>query len=251
MLLTRLPVSRLPVSRLPVSPLGLTLSAEAFGRGIWAWPIVGSVVGAVSALTAVAARQAGLAAPFAAIAAVLASLLLTGALHEDGMADTADGLGGGTTRERKLAIMRDSRIGSFGAIALILTFAIRLAAIAAIGAGPPSRTIACLTVAATLGRTAMLIPLLTLSSARPDGMAAGLGRAGPARAITGLAIGLLTGGMLLPAGTAAWVIGLALSGALAMAWLQHRHLGGYTGDTLGATSVVVECIAVVFCTLPG
>ena len=227
------------LTRLPVQRLGPTPPAAAFGRGVWAYPVVGATIGAAAGGVAAAGLRAGLPASLAAIGAVAASVLLTGGLHEDGVADTADGLGGGSTRARKLAIMRDSRIGSFGAIALVLTLAARLAAIAAIaGTG---RVVACLIAAGALGRAGMLVPLLLLEPARDEGMAARLGAVARWPALAGVAVGAALAFAALPAGEALRGIGLALLGALGMTWLCRRHLGGYTGDTLGATCVVVEC----------
>jgi adenosylcobinamide-GDP ribazoletransferase len=225
------------LTRLPVHRLNLALPAEAFARSIWAYPVAGAVVGGLGGLVATAAATTRLPAGFAAAAALGTMVLLTGGLHEDGVADTADGLGGGATRERKLAIMRDSRIGSFGAIALILAFAARLAAITAL----PS-PIAGLAAAAALGRAAMLVPLLLLPPARSDGMAAGLGRIGAAPALSGLALGAAAACAFLPPGAAVTGVAAAALGGLGMTWLARRQLAGVTGDILGATCVAVECL---------
>ncbi len=224
------------LTRLPVRRLNLTLSPDAFARGVWAYPVAGALVGALGGVVATAAEGVHMPAGFAAVAAVGAMVLLTGGLHEDGVADTADGLGGGT-RERRLAIMRDSRIGSFGATALILAMSARLAAISAL-----SDPIAGLAAAAILGRAAMLVPMLLLPPARGDGMAASLGRINAVPALSGMAIGAAAAFTLLPVRTAILSIAVAAGGAGAMAWLARRRLSGVTGDILGATCVAVECL---------
>lgn len=224
------------LTRLPVHRLSLALPPEAFARGIWAYPVTGAFVGTLGGVVATAAEGAHMPAGFAAVAGVGAMVLLTGGLHEDGVADTADGLGGGT-RERRLAIMRDSRIGSFGAMALILAMSARIAAIAAL-----SHPIAGLAAAAALGRAAMLVPLLLLPPARSDGMAAALGRIDAVPALSGMAFGAAAAFALLPFGAAGLSIAVAACGAWAMARLARRQLGGVTGDVLGATCVAVECL---------
>ncbi|WP_181180926.1 adenosylcobinamide-GDP ribazoletransferase, partial [Paracoccus sp. FO-3] len=122
--LTRLPVGRL----LPASPPTLAQAA-------WAFPLVGLAVGFIGAAVLGLAALAGLPGMVAALLAVGAMILATGALHEDGLADCADG-SGGATRERRLEIMRDSRIGSYGVLALVLVTGLRVAAIAALVAQP-------------------------------------------------------------------------------------------------------------------
>jgi adenosylcobinamide-GDP ribazoletransferase len=224
MLLTRLPVPR---------------SAPAQGDGSWAYPVVGAAVGLIGAAAYKAAGLIGLPATIAAIVAVGASVLTTGALHEDGLADTADGFGGGATVARKLEIMRDSRIGSFGALALMLSLGLRVAALTALA--EPGRVFVALIAAGTLGRGAMIGIMLALPPARPDGLAASLGRVPLAPAVIGLAIAGAC--VLLPHGARA-LLAAIVAGAV-MVWLARRQIGGYTGDVLGATEQVVECAVLV------
>ena len=174
-----------------------------------------------------------------AIGAVAAGMLATGALHEDGLADTADGFGGGGTTGRKLEIMRDSRIGSFGALALMLALGLRVAALAALA--DPGRAAAALVAAGMLGRGAMIGMMVALPRARPDGMAATLGPVPPGAAAIGLAVAAAC--VLLPHGARA-LLAAVLAGAL-MVWLARRQIGGYTGDVLGATEQAAECAVLV------
>ncbi len=219
MLLTRLPVARFAADPPPLAAC------------LWAYPVVGAVVGGIGAAAEWAATASHLSRPVAAILAVAAMALATGALHEDGLADTADGFGGGRNRERKLAIMRDSRIGSYGALALLFAAGLRVAAVA--GSVRPELA---LLLAGVLGRGAMLLPLVLLAPARTDGLAASLARG---TAVAGLAV-TAAAGLLAPPALVA-----ATAAALAMTQLMRRQVGGYTGDTLGATEQLAECTALM------
>jgi adenosylcobinamide-GDP ribazoletransferase len=230
MLLTRLPVGRL-----------LTLSAPpSLARVVWAFPLVGLVVGGAGGLVYWLAFRLGMPPLVAAVWALAACALVTGALHEDGLADTADGFGGGAEPARKLAIMRDSRIGGYGALALIFSVLIKAGALAAL-AHPASVAVA-LIVSSMLGRGFMIVLLLTLNPAREDGMGASVGKPGMATIGAAIALTALAAGLLLPFASAAIVLALALVSAIGMAVLARRQIGGYTGDTLGACEQVIECV---------
>lgn len=227
-LLTRLPIWRL----VPQSPAN-------FAASVWGYPIVGAVVGGIGAVLYAIGWRLGLPPVLAAIWTLAGILLTTGALHEDGLADTADGLGGGGTVDRKLAIMRDSRIGSFAALALIAAMATRGSAMTLIAT--PGMVAIALVVAGALSRAAMMVVLLTCSPARRDGMAAGLAVIPRAEAAVGLGVATLLAMILLPADIAAIALGLAGGIGCAAAWIGTRQIGGHTGDILGATAIVVEC----------
>ena len=233
MLLTRLPVAALVREDVPIA------------RMAWAFPMVGAVVGAIGGAVFVVAIWLRLPPVLAAIATLGAQLLATGGLHEDGLADTADGLGGGRDRARKLEIMRDSRIGAFGAMALMLALAARAGAMVAVVAiGGPWRVAAALVAAGALGRGAMLLPLALSRPARADGLAHGLGERGTARLLGGCGLALLAC-LPLPLRAALAAVTGTIVGALLLNGAAARQIGGYTGDTLGATAVVGECLALV------
>lgn len=217
-----------------------TAEAVPIARCVWALPIVGAVAGALGAATYYACSLTGIPSAVSAVWSLAVMVLFTGALHEDGLADTADGLGGGRSRERKLEIMRDSRIGNFGAIALVLSLAARGTAIAVLV--HPLRVSITLTVAGALGRAAIIVLMLILAPARTDGLAAGLREVRAPRAIIGLAISGLLTLLLLPIALAVCTVVGALLAALVVAFVAHRQIGGYTGDVLGASSVVTECV---------
>ncbi len=225
------------LTRLPVGRFRGAGGGPDQASCIWAYPVAGAAVGALGGGVFWVGVTLGMTPLLSAGWALAALVLATGGLHEDGLADTADGFGGGATRERKLEILRDSRIGSFGAIALILSLGIRAAAIAA-----SATPIAAMIVSGALGRAAMIAILLALKPARTDGMAASLGRVAPTPAAIGLALAMLATVCLLSPPMALRAMVLTLASLTAMAMLAKRQIGGYTGDVLGATETVVECV---------
>ncbi len=228
------------LTRLPVGWLGIRGSA-GLARCVWAFPVVGLAVGSLGGSAYWLAHSLGVPAFLAASWATVALLLTTGAFHEDGLADTADGFGGGATRERKLVIMRDSRIGTYGAAALGLSLLIRISALAALER--PYSVLIAFIAAAVAGRAAMIVPLLVLPPARADGMAAGMRDIPRWSAMLGLGLAGLALLSLLPVG-AAFIIAVAvLAASLALAGLARAQIGGHSGDVLGATEVIAECVA--------
>src|ERR1700735_436557 len=142
--------------------------ADAVARAAWAFPVVGAAVGVLGGGVALIASRLGLPIPAASLLGLGATILATGALHEDGLADSADGLGGGQTRERKLEIMRDSRIGSYGAIALFISLGLRWAAVAALLGGAAGAVLGALVAAHALSRAGLPVIMFYLEPARPD-----------------------------------------------------------------------------------
>ena len=195
-------------------------------------PLVGLGVGSVAAAVFAAART-GLPAAPCALLAVAATLLLTGALHEDGLADSCDGLLGGRTRADALRIMRDSRIGAFGALGLLVVVGTKLACIASLAHPVPA-----LAAAAAASRFWAVLPPAAMAYAREDGMAGGVAAPGARNLAIAAACGLLPLLLLGPRAVPA----LLLSGAMAVALgaYARRRLGGYTGDVLGAVQQVTE-----------
>ncbi|OSI21126.1 adenosylcobinamide-GDP ribazoletransferase [Bradyrhizobium canariense] len=219
------------VTILPVAP-SKPAADGAVARATWALPVAGLAVGLTGALVYAIASRFGLAPNLAALLALAATALVAGALHEDGLADTADGLGGGRTRERKLEIMRDSRIGTYGVCALILSFGLRWSALATI-ANPWAVALA-LCAAHTAARAGLPAFMSQVAPARPDGLSASAGSP-PSRSVAiAFAVGILALVLALGPGKAlVSLILLALSG-LMLARLAIRQIGGQTGDILGA-----------------
>lgn len=235
--------SRLPVPALPGEddPHGV----PDFSRMARAVPLAGAVLGAIGALALAAAHGIGLSAFVAAAVAVAVLIVATGAFHEDGLADSADGLGGGATKERKLEIMKDSRIGSYGAAALVTALLLRAGSIAALvpllGAGG---TAAVLLAVAALSRTAPLAIFHALPPARVDGLSQAAGR--PERPTLLVALVLAGFVTVVLAGPVVGAVPIALGLALVavatvlLARMAAHHVGGQTGDVLGAGQQVAE-----------
>jgi len=177
----------------------------------------------------------------AATLGVAAAVLFTGALHEDGLADTADGIGSGRDRERSLEILRDSRIGTYGVLALIVAMLVRVAALVPLlEAGPLGSALPAFVLAAALGRAAGPLFTAALPPARADGVGAAAGRPDTAGVAVGLALPLLAGLAL-----GAWpALPLALLPLVWLGWLARRRLGGITGDVIGCAMLLTECTAV-------
>ncbi len=228
------------LTRLPVGWIGTTGERPALTRIVWAYPVVGAVVGVIGGGVYWIAHAIGCPPEIAAIWSLAALVLATGALHEDGLADTADGFGGGATRERKLEIMRDSRTGSYGVIALVLSLGLRAAAIALLAT--PVEVMASLVVAGALGRAVPVALLMVLPPARADGLAAQSGRPDQAAATAGIGLGPIAAVVLLPTGPALLSILAAGLACAAVAWLARRQIGGQTGDVLGAGEQLAECL---------
>jgi adenosylcobinamide-GDP ribazoletransferase len=216
--------TRLP---LPVFDFGGRKLADA----IWAAPLAGVAVAVVASIVHAAASAVGLSPNVAAALALAAAMLMTGCLHEDGLSDVADGFGGGNTREQKLAIMRDSRIGAYGASALLMSALIRWGAMAQLG---NTFFVFCGLIAAHAASRALLPAFMHLvAPARQDGLAAGAGQASSETALAALAIGALA---LLALGMSGFVAAAVMLALVFYGFraLCLRQIGGQTGDTLGA-----------------
>ncbi len=235
-------------TRLPFSHSAAVQGADV-ARASWAMPVAGALVGAIGALVYALGYRIGLSSLTAAGLAVTATLLATGCLHEDGLADTADAFGGAHDPDRKLAIMRDSRIGTYGACALALSILLRWSAVAEIAEPWPAAAALIAAHAAARGALPSFMRLVPL--ARPDGLAAGAGGVswenGSAAAVLGV-IALAAAFGPVAAGVA---FVLLLFAALVMARLSIHQVGGQTGDVIGALEQINEILilltaAVVF-----
>ena len=225
------------LTRLPTPSLA-GFQPEWLAQSVRYFPLVGQLVGLVAAAVWIGASRIWPGLP-AAVLAIGAGALLTGGFHEDGLADTADGLGGGRDRAHKLEIMKDSRVGGYGALALGLVTLIRIAALARCG---PWAGAAALLLAHGGARATAVAVMAMLPYVR-EPSAAKLPPVGAGARWTDAGIALVLGGWplaLLSAGRAALALGLAACAALAVAWLSKRLIGGITGDVLGAVEQVAE-----------
>lgn len=237
---SRLPVPVLAFERAPYQALDLSASSVAA-----AVAIAGMLLGAIGGAALWLASTVGLPPLIAALLALVVLVLATGALHEDGLADMGDSLGG-RTREQRLEIMRDSRIGSYGVIALVLSLGLRAVAMAVLleRAGAAGAALV-LVAAASVSRVAGLLPLLLLTSARTDGAAAAV-RPPTARSVAvASACAIVVAVLALSVGPfpLTW-IAVACAASFAMSWgvsvLARSALGGYTGDVAGAAQQVAD-----------
>ena len=235
-------------TRLPLPALRAEMShpPRPFARCLrWA-PLAGAVVGLCGAAALAAAAALGLPPPVAAALALLATVLIGGGLHEDGLADVADGFGGGSTRERKLEIMRDSRLGTYGALAVGFSLLLRTAALAGLAErGGIVLAATALVAAAGASRGIGLMPMALLPAARADGLGRGAGRlpaevfATAAALAVGIGLGLPALGGAGPArpGLALALAALAAAGTTRLA---RDQIGGFTGDVAGACQQLCE-----------
>jgi adenosylcobinamide-GDP ribazoletransferase len=249
MLLTRLPL-----------PAGHTADVTngAVARAAWVFPVVGAVIGVAGGGIFMLASILGLGVSSAALLAIGTQILLTGAMHEDGLADTADGFGGGRSRDRKLEIMRDSRIGTYGVVALVLVLSLRFSALQELAsnllsisdeldetAGQNSAIIIALIAAGALSRAAMAVVWYLLPPARSDGLAAGSGAVPFGSAATAVLLAAATTYIALPGFAFIVSCGAVAVLTLAMTLLAQRQIGGHTGDVLGATQQITELVALL------
>jgi adenosylcobinamide-GDP ribazoletransferase len=203
-------------------PLALALltrvpvDVSCFERGAkaaWAYPLVGLLTGGLAGFAGLTGLWAGLAAPISALTSLFILTITTGAMHEDGLADTADGLWGGWDRARRLEIMKDSHIGTYGVIALLLSFF-----------------------------------MSALPQARDHGLSHATGRATLATAALGVGVAAVLAGLLLGWGVVGALVWAAVM-TLAMGWLAHAKIGGQTGDILGATQQITEITLLFYLTI--
>ncbi len=232
--------TRLPLLR------ATPIAGSAIAKAAWAFPIAGVLVGLIGAVVYALAHRAGLPAWPAVALTVAATLLATGCLHEDGLADTADGFGGGKTREQKLAIMRDSRIGVYGVCALAMSLVLRVAALASL---PSAHAVVWALIAShAAARAAMPALMLMLAPARGDGLSFEAGRPPGEAVLAGAVIGFLILAICLHLGHGFLALILVAAIFALMAWLSMRQIEGQTGDVLGALEQASE-IAVLLVAL--
>ena len=237
-LIADLRVATTLLTRLPV---GACRDPHDLSRSAWAWPIIGLALGTVAGVVGASILALTGSRDIAAIMALLVLIMLTGALHEDGLADSVDGLVGGQDRQACLRIMKDSQIGAFGTTALVMCLLGRWVGIGVIDS--PGAMILCLAVIGAMSRAVMVVVAHTVPAARAEGLSASLGR--PSRAVTlaAILIALAAGLALGAAGLAAFIAACAIT--IPICRLARTRLGGQTGDVIGATQQVSEVTALL------
>ncbi|HEY5125874.1 MAG TPA: adenosylcobinamide-GDP ribazoletransferase [Bradyrhizobium sp.] len=215
---------------------------QNFVRARRMFPVVGAAIGAAVGLACLGLRAIGVPDLAAAALALGAGAILTGALHEDGLADVADGFGGGRDPAAKLEIMRDSRLGTYGALILMVSFVAKLSALAAL---PDAFVVQGLIAAHALARGVLPVMSMNMAYARKDGLAANAGRPDSATAATAGAVALIIALLALPFLSALCAALVAVASAIGMALLAQRQIGGQTGDVLGGAEQIGETAILV------
>ncbi|EEW24202.1 adenosylcobinamide-GDP ribazoletransferase [Rhodobacter ferrooxidans] len=221
-------------------PLAMPANPPQGAATAWSWPLVGASIGGLAALVAAAGLSIGLTPGVVAALVLGTTAMLTGAMHEDGLADSADGLWGGWDKARRLEIMKDSRIGSYGVLALLIVTLGRWSALSAVLAAGAHWPV--LIAVGALSRLPMVLLMAALPNARGSGLSQAVGKPQATVVLGALALGLglpllLVGGMMP---------GMAVLAALAclgLAVIARARIGGQTGDILGASQQLAELAA--------
>jgi adenosylcobinamide-GDP ribazoletransferase len=229
------------LTRVPM-PHSDGLMSAGLARAQRAFPLVGAMIGVAVGLVDLSLLAIGIPPLAAAALALGASAALTGAMHEDGLADVGDGFGGGRDRAAKLLIMRDSRLGTYGAMVLLVSFSARLSALASL---PAAAIVPGLVVAHALARAASPVLAASMPFARDDGLGKSAGRPEAASAITAVIIAVVIALLCLSLKEALLAVAVTVAGTAAMAVLAWRQIGGVTGDVFGAAEQVAETAVLV------
>jgi len=240
-------IALLFLTRLPLpARFGAKIKKGAIAPAMRAFPLIGACLGIFGGLIMGLSQTLGWTPLVGALLAILAIALLTGALHEDGLADVADGFGAGTDTQTRLDIMKDTQIGSFGVIALVFSIGLRVAILA--GFSDVGAASAALIASASASRAALPLIAHRLKPARKSGLAVNAGRPDDTSLYAALALGgALTLLFLGPVGGFITLI-VAVTVCFAVMELSQRLIGGYTGDVLGAAQQICE-IAVLLAAL--
>jgi adenosylcobinamide-GDP ribazoletransferase len=218
-------------------PVPHRASPPNLARAYRAFPFIGAAIGAAVGAVDLLLLWIGLPAIAAAALALGAGAMLTGALHEDGLADLADGFGGGRDKAAKLDVMRDSRLGTYGSLALMTSFVAKLGALSTL---PRSEVLVAMIATHALARAPLAVLAATMPFARPDGLAASAGRPDSVIAWTACVVAAVIALVALPATTAVIAAFVAAVAAASLAALAQQQIGGQTGDVLGAVEQVCE-----------
>ena len=232
------------LTRLPIRP-GFSFEMSALKSACRAFSLVGLIVGGLSGTVYITASFLGVPALVAALLAIAAQVLITGALHEDAIGDVADGFGGGSDKQKKLAIMRDSRVGTYAVVTLILVIGIKSAAISAVS--DSLMGFAIIVTAASVSRGLMSWALYFLPTARDDGLGRGAGHPDMMAPLWSTFLLIAIAVLILGPQLGAIALFAAICGATLMGLIAWRQIGGQTGDVLGAIQQVSELAVLVAC----
>ena len=211
----------------------------------WAFPLGGLLIGLVGALVLWIADSIGLTSELSALLALASMVIITGALHEDGLADTADGFGLSGDTERRLAAMRDSSIGVYGMVALIIVFGARWMSLADLAAPSIGYAAETLMAGAAISRGVLPYVMHAVPNARTDGLSVAAGRPEAKPALIALAIAAVVA--ILAFGFGSGIVVMAVAGlvAYAVTATARRLIRGQTGDVLGAIQQLVDAAVLI------
>src|SRR5579863_3100436 len=218
-------------------PVPNRASPPNLARAYRAFPLLGAAIGAAIGVVYLLLQGIEVPAIGAAALALGVGAILTGALHEDGLADVADGFGGGRDKAAKLEMMRDSRLGTFGALALLIAFVAKVGALSAL---PRSEVLVAMIATHALARAPLAVLAAAMPYARPDGLAASAGRPDSLIALIACVVAAIIAFVALPAATVVIAALVTAAAAASVAALAQRQIGGQTGDVLGASEQVCE-----------
>jgi adenosylcobinamide-GDP ribazoletransferase len=232
------------LTRLPI-PFARTLDPPPLSQSMRLFAVAGGMIGAINGLVYVGLLFLHVPPLMSAAITLLIGLMINGGLHEDGLADSADGLFGGKTREQRLAIMRDSRIGSYGAMALITCLLARAGALLTLSDLPPLTIIAILAAAASFSRVMVVDLVWATRPARNDGLSVFAGQPQRSTAlfaiVTGAALAICAGLLIKQeSGVIAVLAAAAVTGLVR--YYAIKLIGGQTGDICGATQILTELV---------
>jgi adenosylcobinamide-GDP ribazoletransferase len=231
------------LTRLPL-PADFLNNLPPLNQAMRQFPLIGALIGGMTGLLSYIGLSLGLSSPIAATLAIAATVVLTGGLHEDGLADMADGFGGGKDAGQKLAIMRDSRIGTYGVLALVFAILLKVQAISILATQPAWLLVATLATLGALSRALMVWLMRTSLPARSDGLGATAGQPSQATMIYALSLGIALAAVIFWIASdwlaAILVPAIGLAVAALIRSLAARQIGGFTGDVCGAVQVLSE-----------
>lgn len=231
------------LTRLPV-PVDHARAGARAAVAVWAYPLVGMVVGGIAGALGGVLFTYGVSAGISAAVVIAVMMLLTGALHEDGIADCADGLAGGMTQARRLEIMKDSRVGAFGAAAVGVFLLARWSGTEAL---LPVYWPIIFAVIGAVSRLPMVLAMAIMPLARKDGMAAGVGRPPLLSVLLAIVLGASIS-VLLTGYLGVWLMFWACLAPIPLWFVARRTIGGYTGDILGGSQQIAEVAALAVAT---
>jgi len=236
-------VSGMFLTRLPFPGVKGSGKKDRLAKASRAFPLVGVVIGGIAGAALLIAAGLGLHPLACVFIALGASALATGALHEDGLADVADGFGGGGSKTAKLKIMHDSTVGTYGVLAVIFSVGIRAAVLG--GLPGPGMAAAALVAAAALSRGLLPAAMHFLEPARKSGLAAKAGTPDQEAWVKGLALGALMAFLFLGPWGGLLALASGVAAASLVAWVALRQIGGITGDVLGAQQQMAETAVLI------